>query len=62
MAIAPQPRLILSESDRLYAAVMTLRKAGARVYRHGGRHKVDGKIIENAELVVLARTTGSPQA
>ena len=57
------PRLTRSESDRIYALVLALRTAGAQVYRHGGHHKVNGRIVDHRQLASLAGSfAGAPPA
>lgn len=46
------------EGDRLYGAVLYLRRAGRVVYRCGGMHKVDGRIAERGQLLALAASMG----
>lgn len=43
------------EDPAVYAAVIALRESGRRVYRSGGLHKVDGRLLTTAELLRLAR-------
>ena len=42
----------------LYAAVLTLRAVGRRVYRCGGLHQVDGRLLTTPELLRLAAAIG----
>ncbi len=42
----------------LYAAVLTLRVAGRKVYRCGGLHQVDGRLLTTRELLHLAAAIG----
>ena len=46
------------EGNRLYGAIVYLRRTGRVVYRAGTRHKVDGKIAERGQLLALAASMG----
>jgi hypothetical protein len=43
-----------AENEALYAAVLTLRRAGRQVYRAGADHKVDGRLLSTHDLLALA--------
>lgn len=41
------------ETDDVYGAVTGLRAAGRQVYRSGGLHQVDGRLLNSRELLQL---------
>jgi hypothetical protein len=45
-----------AETDELYRAVTSLRRAGRAVYRAGAGHQVDGQLLPPRQLVALARS------
>lgn len=52
-----QPRTSKHEPERLYDAVLYLRRGGHRVYRHGrDMHTLDGERVSTQSLLSLAET------
>ena len=61
----PEPHLAFDETQpardpgretrAFYAAVMKLRRAGFRVYREGGMHRVNGALISAPDVRAVAR-------
>lgn len=49
-----RPVGVQREDEALYQAVTVLRGAGRRVYRSGGQHRVDQRLLTTAELLRLA--------
>lgn len=50
----PQRRFVSAEARDLYAAVVKLRTFGARVWRAGKLHKVNGSLLSDQELKARA--------
>lgn len=47
------------ESERIYLAVLHLRRCGFRIRRNGSHHVVDGKRLSLGQLMMLANSAGA---